>query len=638
MGWRDPRTRRLGLRPRFLIATALLVVTAVTASLWTLGALSRLSVAVGETLRQNDEATSATAQVATGLEREDDALLLVLAGDATARDKLEDERRNVDQRLEHLDAVLNAPPEQELVDGLRIEIANYRQAANAMAHESPGSLVRYHREVNPLLRRAVGFTARLRDRHFEETHRVASSAHDEVVRAQRVVLGISLAALVVSILLALQLARLVIVPLTEMTRGVRAIASQNFSQRLAVTSRDELGELASAFNDMAEHLTEFRRSNLGEVLQAKAALEATLQALPESVILLDDDRRVLSMNRRAQDLLGVAGSPDGLRARALEVGGVPLEALVPGEGPNSSPDAMDLAKALRVTLNGTERRLLARSLPVSDLSDAGQRTILVLYDVTELARLDEMRAELIAVASHELRTPLTTLRMTLLMLKENVTSLPPREQELVATCFAGVQQLGETIAEFLDLTRIEAGQMRLNVEAVDLRALLEQVAQRWAPRALEQEIELVVRPAEARVAGDVVRLRVVFDNLLSNALKYTPRGGQIRIDTTPVEPEVGHRSVRIAVVDTGSGVPAAYRSRIFEKFFRVEHHEPGGEVGTRGAGIGLYLCQQIVALHGGTIRCEASEGSRGTNISFEIPMRVDVPHSSRGVHGNTALV
>jgi NtrC-family two-component system sensor histidine kinase KinB len=597
-----------------------------------------LSVAVGETLRENDEATFATAQVASGLEREDDALLLVVAGDATAREKLEGERRNVDEKLEHLDAVLNAPPEQELVDGLRIEIANYRQAANAMAHESPGSLVRYHREVNPLLRRAVGFTARLRDRHFEETHRVASSAHDEVVRAQGVVLGISLAALVVSILLALQLARLVIVPLTEMTRGVRAIASQNFSQRLAVTSRDELGELASAFNDMAEHLTEFRRSNLGEVLQAKAALESTLQALPESVILLDDERRVLSMNRRAQDLLGVVGSPDGLRARALGVGGVPLETLVAGEGPNPRPDAMDLAKALRVTLNGTERRLLARSLPVSDLNDAGQRTILVLYDVTELARLDEMRAELIAVASHELRTPLTTLRMTLLMLKENVTSLPPREQELVATCFAGVQQLGETIDEFLDLTRIEAGQMRLNVEAVNLRALLEQVTQRWTPRAQDQDIELVVRPTDARVDGDVVRLRVVFDNLLSNALKYTPRGGQIRIDATPAEREEGYRSVRVAIVDTGPGVPAAYRSRIFEKFFRVEHHEPGGDVGTRGAGIGLYLCQQIVALHGGTIRCEAGEGSRGTSISFDIPARVDLHPASHSVNGNSALV
>jgi two-component system, NtrC family, sensor histidine kinase KinB len=441
----------------------------------------------------------------------------------------------------------------------------------------------------------------------------------------------------VSILLALQLARLVIVPLTEMTRGVRAIASQDFSERLAVTSRDELGELASAFNDMAEHLTEFRRSNLGEVLHAKAALEATLQALPESVILLDEERRILSMNRRATDLLGLAGSPDGIRARTLEVGGVPLEALVAKEGPNARPDAMDLAKALRVTLDGSERRLLARSLPVSDVSDAGKRTILVLYDVTELARLDEMRAELIAVASHELRTPLTTLRMTLLMLKENVTALPPREQELVATCFAGVQQLGETIDEFLDLTRIEAGQLRLNVEAVDVRALLEQVAQRWTPRALDQDIDLVVGRPEGRVDGDVVRLRVVFDNLLSNALKYTPRGGQIRIEVASVEHEVGRRSVRVGVVDSGAGVPPAYRSRIFEKFFRVEHHDPGGDVGTRGAGIGLYLCQQIVALHGGTIRCEAGEGSRGTTISFEIPARADVQRSGREVPTNGAL-
>jgi NtrC-family two-component system sensor histidine kinase KinB len=605
------------------MATALLVITAVTASLWTLGALSRLSVAVGETLRQNNEATQATAQLATGIEREDDALLLVLAGDATAREKLEGERKNVDERLEHLDAVLNAPPEQELVDALRAEIAGYRVAADAIAHDCPGSLLRYHREVNPLLRRAVGFTARLRDRHFEETHRMASSAHDEVVRARGVVLGISLVALVVSVLLALQLARLVIVPLTEMTRGVRAIAGQNFSQRLAVTSRDELGELASAFNDMAEHLTEFRRSNLGEVLQAKAALEATLQALPEAVILLDEDRRALSMNRRAKDLLGVAALPDGLRADELQVGGVTLEALVGREGPNSRPDAMDLARALRVTLNGSERRLLARSFRVSDLGDAGQRTILVLYDVTEVARLDEMRAELIAVASHELRTPLTTLRMTLLMLKENLTSLPPREQELVATCFTGVQQLGETIDEFLDLTRIEAGQMRLNLDRVDLRSLLEQVARRWSPRALEQDVELIVKPSDAQIDGDPVRLRVVFDNLLSNALKYTPRGGQIRMETTPVEIQGFGRSVRVAVVDTGPGVPWPYRSHIFEKFFRVEHHEPGGDVGTRGAGIGLYLCQQIVGLHGGAIRCEEAEGGGGAHISFDLPLRGD---------------
>jgi NtrC-family two-component system sensor histidine kinase KinB len=509
------------------------------------------------------------------------------------------------------------------VDGLRAEIASYRLSANGITQESPGSLLRYHREVNPLLRRAVGFTARLRDRHFQESHRMASSAHDEVVRARRVVLGISLAALVVSVLLALGLARLVIVPLTEMTRGVRAIAGQNFSQRLTVMSRDELGELASAFNDMAEHLTEFRRSNLGEVLQAKAALEATLQALPEAVILLDDTGHVLSMNRRAEDVLGVNGPVENLRTEVLHVGGVPLESLVDRDGPDARPDAVDLARALRVTLDGSERRLLARTLRVGDLSDERRRTILVLYDVTELARLDEMRAELIAVASHELRTPLTTLRMTLLMLRENVAALPPRQQELVATCFAGVQQLGDTIDEFLDLTRIEAGQLRLNVDTVDVRALLEQLAQRWTARAKDQDVELAVRSSDARMNADAVRLRVVLDNLLSNALKYTPRGGRVHVETALVQSDVP--SVRITVTDSGPGVPAEYRSRIFEKFFRVEHHEPGSEKGTRGVGIGLYLCQQIVALHGGTILCTDGATGRGATISFDIPSREPAP-------------
>jgi signal transduction histidine kinase len=110
---------------------------------------------------------------------------------------------------------------------------------------------------------------------------------------------------------------------------------------------------------------------------------------------------------------------------------------------------------------------------------------------------------------------------------------------------------------------MEAGQLRLNMEAVDMRALLQQVAQRWTPRALDQDIELVVRASDARMDGDVARLRVVFDNLLSNALKYTPRGGQIRVDAAPVERGAGHRSVRVAVVDTGPGVPEAYRSCVF---------------------------------------------------------------------------
>ena len=118
--------------------------------------------------------------------------------------------------------------------------------------------------------------------------------------------------------------------------------------------------------------------------------------------------------------------------------------------------------------DGTVQRLLPRVVPVPGLDAQQSGAILVLYDVTDLARLDEMRSELVAVASHELQTPLTTLRMTLLMLQEAADGLPARERELVATSFIGVEQLTETVHEFLDLTRIEAGELRLNLDPVHL--------------------------------------------------------------------------------------------------------------------------------------------------------------------------
>lgn len=619
MALRERAPRRLRLTPRFLIATALLVLTAVTASLWTLGALSRMRTAADQTLRLNDEATRATAQVSTALEREDDALLLVLAGDVAARVTLTASRDTVDESLRHLDELLDERSAQELVDRLKEQVDAYRRASDRVAQEVPGSLLRYHREVNPLLRVAVGYVARLRDRHFEASQAVASEARAEVARARGVVLGISLVALVVSVLLALHLARLVIVPLAEMTRSARAIARGDFEERLAVRSHDELGDLAEAFNEMAERLAEFRRMNLDEVLRAQRALEATVQALPDAVVLVDAERRILSLNRRARDVLTWDGDATALESsmEVLRVGDTRLADLFePGEALVAKP--MDLASALHVTVDGAVHRLLARSMPVDELGDGRPGAIVVLYDVTELARLDAMRAELVAVASHELRTPLTTLRMSLLMLGELGPSLRPRERELITTCLVGVEQLGDTIDEFLDLARIEAGKVRLNVEAVEVRAFLERMAERWRTHAHAQGLTLSVDAAPNIVRADASRLRVVLDNLLSNAMKYAPSGGTIRMESRTRAGGAEGR-VELAVVDGGPGVPVAYRARVFEKFFRVEHHLPESEAGdTHGVGIGLYLCRELVSLHGGSIRCEDAGGG-GARFVFDLP-------------------
>jgi NtrC-family two-component system sensor histidine kinase KinB len=257
-------------------------------------------------------------------------------------------------------------------------------------------------------------------------------------------------------------------------------------------------------------------------------------------------------------------------------------------------------------------------IPIPEFSKGRFGAVAILYDVTDFARLDELRTEVIGVASHELKTPLTTLRMNLMLLAEKADNLTVRQHEILDTAMLGCQQLADTIDELLDLTRIEAGQLLLAHETVDMRAIIERAVaslrQRYEDAAVSLRMPHHEKPALVR--GDPARLGMVFTNLLSNFLKYTPSGGTVSIVILSEQDVTnGHIGlVHIAVTDTGAGIPEEFRDRVFDKFFRVESHIEAIQAGTWGSGIGLYLCRQIVEAHGGKIfmrRCR--EGSRNPN-------------------------
>jgi NtrC-family two-component system sensor histidine kinase KinB len=249
-----------------------------------------------------------------------------------------------------------------------------------------------------------------------------------------------------------------------------------------------------------------------------------------------------------------------------------------------------------------------------------------------------MRVELVAVASHELRTPITTMRVTLSLLSESASQFGERQREMLETAVLGCEQLAATVDTFLDLTRLETGELTLALDHLNVAKLAADVVHVFAPRCEAAGISLrcSVDPRTPGIRGDVVRLKVVLSNLLSNALKYTPGGGEIAIDVDPTSWN-GHRpsasrgvpsgsdshgAVRITVSDTGSGIPAEYRELVFEKFFRVEHHRPPRDErgGARGAGIGLYLSRRVIEAHGGEINCEAPPSGAGTRMSIVLPV------------------
>jgi two-component system, NtrC family, sensor histidine kinase KinB len=614
------------LHLRFVVAAGCLVLTTVTASVWTLFALSRLSGVVTDTVEQSESVTAVTSRLAGALEREDDAVLLILAGDNGGSQVLTTERRIVDGAVDELFVILGPGDERELATPLQAELRQYREAANLVigASVERDALVKYHQTANPLLRRAVALTTAIRDRHFDFARDTVASARDEAVRARWAVLLITLAALVIAVVVAWHLARTVVGPVRRLTRGANAIRHGDFSERIDVASRDELGELAGAFNQMAEDLAEFRRTNIREVVSAKNTLEATLKALPDAVVLLDGAGHVQTMNPAAATVLTSAGvyepcTLDDLRLEGLDVAAVARAIAAGGDGVAST----DLARTIRVERDGAVQRLLPRVVPVSGLNAQQPGAILLLYDVTDLVRLDEMRSELVAVASHELQTPLTTLRMTLLMLQEASDVLPARERELLTTSLIGVEQLAEIVHEFLDLTRIEAGELRLNLEPVALIAVISEAVNRIEAQArgLGVPVRVSIDPNLPHVSADPVRLRVVFDNILSNALKYTPKGGSVLIQGgLEASPTAADRELlSISITDTGPGIPALFQSRIFDKFFRLEHHHEDGRPRPRGAGIGLYMCRQIIELHGGHISCGSGSNEDGTRITVRLP-------------------
>jgi NtrC-family two-component system sensor histidine kinase KinB len=617
------RFRRL--QTRFLLAGCLLVATTVACGLWSALTFARLGTVVGRTLQQSEETIDLAAVLAGTLEREDDALLLALAGEEpqAGKDRAA-QRQRFEEAYERLLPLLLDPEEKAAAADLRRHVEEYRTAGDALRATAgqPEAHRRYHERVNPVLRQAVGDCERLRDLNFRSMRRAGRRARDEANRATAIVVGISVAALLISTLVSVRLARAVLKPVHELTASVDAVRLGNFDRRVHLDSADELGRLADGFNRMAETLAEYRSSSLGELLEAKWTLEATLDALPDAVIVVEPDGRVVALNPPARGVLQAAGAEAVGRVEQLPLSPDHLAAVREAlRGRSGVKSHTEFNRTLAFTLNGSKRQFLLTAVPVPQFAPKGSfGAVVVLDDVTDVARLDELRTELVGVASHELKTPLTTLRMNLLLLGEGADNLTPRQREILTAAAGGCEELAATIEELLDLTRIEAGQLRLAHDRVDLDAVIEHAVRALRPRFEDAEIALeVVRDSRpAIVRGDAARLGVVLANVLTNALKYTPRGGRVtvRVASGQNAGAGGKNLLQIAVTDTGPGVPAEFRERVFEKFFRVEHHRPGSGPDVRGTGIGLYLCREIIEAHGGSIRCEPGDDGRGTRIAM----------------------
>ena len=403
--------------------------------------------------------------------------------------------------------------------------------------------------------------------------------------------------LLAAILLSFLLSKTITTPIERITEGAKSIAEGNFDQDLGVQSSDEIGELTRSFNYMARRL----KSTVGEVQGERDKLNTLFLHMSDGVAAFTTDGRLIHMNPAAESLLGVRMEDDlGFDEMFADL-----------DMPNSDETAMRPFLPSEITRFG---RVLSVTLAPYGALDGEGGVIAVIHDITEQRRLDDARREFVANVSHELRTPLTNIRSYTETLLDAAGDIPiDTEKQFLGVISSESERMARIVTDLLTLSKLDYGRMELRMTRFSLADMLHNVANAMKLTAEDSGHALAVDTPDdlPKIVGDRERIEQVVVNILSNAVKYTPSGGHIRLSAR----ELSGNRVRITVEDDGVGIPAADVPRLFERFYRVDKARSRAAGGT---GLGLAIAKEIVEQHEGKIAL-ASEYGKGTTVTITLP-------------------
>ena len=417
-----------------------------------------------------------------------------------------------------------------------------------------------------------------------------------------------LGAILTSVLLAgaasFLLTRQVTRPLSETRDAAIRVASGDYATTVPVKSRDELGELARAFNYMAEEIEHY----VGEIQEQKGRLEAVLEASPEALVTTDPEGRVTMANPAAARMLSIRSSD---RGRALGDLGTPQGILL------CLREAAANGVAVREVELGNKAYWAYAAQMNRDEGDpmgngkAEAGIILAVRDITEHRALEKTKTAFVSDVSHELRTPLTTIQSAVGLLERARERLDPLELRALELANGELRRIRGMVEELLTLAQLDAWQYQLEVGPTDLSRIVQTAMESVESKAARFGIEVHFDgAAEHRCVCDAQKLYQVFLNLLDNAIKYSDPG-----DRVDVKIEEGISSLTVEVKDTGVGIPEEDLAQLFERFYRVDKDRSRA---TGGSGLGLAISRQIVEMHGGELSVE-SEVGEGSTFRVRLP-------------------
>lgn len=599
------------LNRRLLLGIAPVLVIFLAVGIYAIFLFSKLGSAIDLILRENYQSVVASQKMEEASERMNSGLLMMLGDEEEKGRKLFEDYVPVFEKGSDIESHnITLPGEGDLENRIQQLHAKYMATAAkffALSPSDPARRALYFNELLPTFVGTDGIKATA-DHILAINQQNMVDANNEARRQSRDASSYMIATLLIGFFVAASvtylLARSIVRPLRNLTETARQLGDGNLDQHVTVQSQDEVGKLAEAFNKMAAKLRAYRQSTTERILQAQQTTESALRAFPDPILVFSPEKEIQLQNAAAEHFLKQVGG------NIESLGSLPssIDQSLKGAA-DFQPTSFD--KAILVNLEGEEKFYLPRVLAMRNEMGDAVGVVVVLQDVTRFRVADDVKTDLIATVSHELKTPLTSIQLAIyLLLDEKVGSLTPKQTGLLIAARNNSDRLFEMIEELLDLARFEGGAALIEKKPVSSKQLIEDVADREKELVTSRGLELKLEAESNLPRVEVSRPRIiqVFENFISNAVKYSPSGSVITLTAKREDA----KNVRFAVKDEGTGVPKELRRRIFDKFFRA------AESGDEGAGLGLSIAREIVLAHGGNIGVESEKG-KGSEFFFTLP-------------------
>jgi two-component system, NtrC family, sensor histidine kinase KinB len=615
----------MSLRAKLLLGYLIFVAALLSLGAWSAWRLHAMGTVSRRIISENYDSVIAAQDMKESLERQDSAALFLLLGERGRSIRQRDEHRaRFDAAFQKAANNITEPGEPEVINRIRQERDTYYQLSESFDASNAND---YFTRLEPAfdrLRTSCNNLLQLNQRAM-----LAKSETAAGVARRWFLTSVALATMLVvaGLGLAFFLANRIVRPLRELTAVTVRMAGGDLNAKANVESRDEIGVLATEYNRMARRIRELRESDLGKLVVARQTTEAVIDSLYDPVVVTDGQGLVTKLNPAAEEIFGIEAEYKGKHVE--EVARDSRIAIAVAETLSSErPVAYEGAAAvLPIPVDGSPRAFRIRTTPMRDPDRHLLGAVTLLEDITHLREIDRLKSEFVATASHELRTPLTSVQMGVhLLLEQAAGELTDKQREVLESCREDCVRLEQLMRDLLDLSKIEARENLPHLVPIRSSELITSAAEHLRPQVEAKRLNFRIDapPDLPEVKADRTQIDRVLNNLITNAVRCTPRGGEIRV-------QVAHRNryVAVSVSDTGSGIPQEYLPHVFDRFIKVPNAPSGG------AGLGLAISKSIVETHGGQISVQ-SELGQGTTVTFTLPVSRE-ELTSRGSNGRGRL-